>query len=277
VAKKKVAKKKVAKKVTKKKVAKKAAKKKAAKKVAKKKVAKKVAKKKVAKKAAKKVAKKKTAKKVAKKVEKKKVEKKTNKKAEKAAKKEPVKTKSKEMKKVTKASKKSASKPEKMNNSLKEEIAQTQTKINDQIATLSEDFSWDEIADSIASLDFFVDQKSDECAEKACDNIRTTQAYCRLHYISNFQEIKKKREILREGKLQEYIEELIAKYPAKYIEALASDLEDEKDFYKALNSLNIATEFDDTDVDFDSANDDEDDDIETETRTYNQPNRYNDE
>ena len=107
MAKKKVAKKKVAKKATKKKVAKKTTKKKVAKKATKKKVAKKATKKKVAKKATKKkVAKKATKKKVAKKATKKKVAKKATKKkvAKKATKKKVAKkaTKKKVAKKATK-------------------------------------------------------------------------------------------------------------------------------------------------------------------------------
>ncbi|MCT4641122.1 MAG: hypothetical protein N4A33_02420, partial [Bacteriovoracaceae bacterium] len=252
---KKVAKKKVAKKVAKKKVAKKVAKKKVAKKVAKKKVAKKVAKKKVAKKVAKKVTKKAT----------KKVAKKETKKA--AAKKEPKKKEAKS-KKITKEDVK-----------ITPETIEALDKVNDQISELSEDFSWDEIADSIASLDFFVDNKSDECMEKGCENLRTTQMYCRLHYIANWHEIKKKREILKEGKLQVYIEDLISKYPPKYIEAIVSDLEDEKDFYKALHALNIATDVDGDDIDYDNlGGDDEGDDIETDTRGYGaQPQRFEDE
>ena len=51
-----------------------------------------------------------------------------------------------------------------------------------------------EIADAISTLDFFVDNRSDDCLEKGCDNLRTTQQYCRLHYIANWHEIKRKRE-----------------------------------------------------------------------------------
>lgn len=256
--------------VAKKKATKKVAKKKATKKVAKKKVAKKVTKKKVTKKVAKKTVVKKA---IEKKVVKNSVKKEVKKISEKTDSK-PV-TKTAEKKEIKLSVKKETKKP-KVNKVAKEEIIASEIKVNDQIQNLSEDFSWDEIADSIASLDFFVDQKSDECAEEGCDNIRTTQGYCRLHYIANFQEIKKKREILKEGRLQEFIEELISKYPAQYIEALVSDLDDEKDFIKALHSLNIATGFESEDVDFDSAaNDDEDDDIESETRSYTPQSRFN--
>ena len=133
---------------------------------------------------------------------------------------------------------------------------------------MSENFSWDDIADAIASLDFFVDHRSDECAEKGCDNLRTTQQFCRLHYIANWQDVKRKREILKEGRLQEYIEELIAKYPPKYIESILGDLQDDKDFFKALNELNIATEFEYAEESEGVDGDDDGDDIEAETREF---------
>ena len=152
----------------------------------------------------------------------------------------------------------------------KEAVAELEAKVNDEIEDLAENFSWDEISDAISTLDFFVDHRSDDCAEKGCDNLRTTQQYCRLHYIANWYDIKRKREILKEGKLQEYIEELISKYPPKYIESILGDLTDDKDFYKALNDLNITTEFEEFDEDFDTGDnpDEADDDIEMETRTF---------
>ncbi len=141
------------------------------------------------------------------------------------------------------------------------EIQELESKISDQITDLREAFKWEEIAGAISSLDFFVNQRNDECSQKNCDNLRTTQAYCRYHYIANWYEIQKKREILAEGKLQEYIEELVAKYPPKLIEAIVSDLQDDKDFYRALSELGIAQEFDyedEVEVTDDVVDDDED-------------------
>lgn len=162
----------------------------------------------------------------------------------------------------------------------KEAITKLEEKINDEMSALSEHFDWNEVADAIATLDFFVDAKTDECAEKGCDNLRTTQAFCRTHYIANWYDIKKKREILKEGKLQDYIEELISKYPPKFIEAIVSDLSDEKDWYKALNELNISNDFDYNGEDFDGVDSDSDsgdDDISTETRDYTPTVRFGEE
>ncbi len=200
--------------MTKKKTAKKTAKK-TVKKTTKKKTAKKAAKKAAKKKTAKKVAKKKTAKKAAtktktaKKVEKKAKAKKTETKAPKEAKAEHKKA-SKKASKKAKESEEVTDTPSKAS-----EIEEAATKVQDEIAGLSENFDWADVAGAIASLDFFVDHRSDECLEKGCENLRTTQQYCRLHYIANWYDIKRKREILKEGMLQEYIEELISKYPPK--------------------------------------------------------------
>ena len=161
----------------------------------------------------------------------------------------------------------------------KVEIAEAEARVNDEIAVLSENFSWQEIADAISSLDFFVDHRSDDCAEKGCDNLRTSQQYCRLHYIANWYDIQKKREILKEGKLQQYIEELVSKYPPKLIESLLSDLQDDKEFYRALNELNIHSDMEIDDVEFDAAEDDDDadEDIAVETRNFTSSQRFEDE
>ena len=97
-----------------------------------------------------------------------------------------------------------------------------------------------------------------------------------MHYLANWADIKSKREILSTGRLQEYIEELIAKYPPKYIESIVDDLADEKEFYRVLSELNIVSEFEFEEADFDSPDDDEDDDIEIETRTFASHTRYED-
>jgi flagellar biosynthesis GTPase FlhF len=150
-------------------------------------------------------------------------------------------------------------------------------KIGDEIAELREHFNWKEIAEAIGTMDFFIDAKNDECVEKGCDNIRTTQSYCRLHYLRNWKVIQKKRDILKEGKLQEYIEELISKYPPKYIEALLSDLSDDKEFYTVLNQLNITSEFDFEEDEFVNADDDDDDGDDIGIETISSSLRYEDE
>lgn len=164
-----------------------------------------------------------------------------------------------------------------LNKKSENKINDLELKISDEIAELREHFSWHEIADAISTLDFFLDTKGDECIERGCDNIRTTHNYCRIHYLKNWKGTQRKKEILKEGKLQEYVEELISKYPPKFIDAILSDLSDDKEFFKVLHELNITSEFDFEENEFEAdADDDGDDDINIEAR-FTGTMRYEDE
>src|SRR5208337_3703323 len=88
----------------------------------------------------------------------------------------------------------------------------------------------------------------DMCREVACESLCTSGGYCRLHYIKNWKKIKRKELILKEGKLNQYIEELVAKYPDKYIEAIRQDLASEKDFAKVIYDLDLDESVDDFEV-----------------------------
>jgi hypothetical protein len=77
------------------------------------------------------------------------------------------------------------------------------------------------------------------CREVACENLATTGGYCRLHYIKNWKKIKRKESILKEGRLNQYIEELVSKYPDKYIEAIRQDLSSIKEFLKVISDLDL--------------------------------------
>jgi hypothetical protein len=87
------------------------------------------------------------------------------------------------------------------------------------------------------------------CREVACESLCTAGGYCRLHYIKNWKKIKRKELILKEGKLNQYIEELVAKYPDKYIEAIRSDLNDDKAFASVIHDLDLDESTDDFEVD----------------------------
>ena len=86
------------------------------------------------------------------------------------------------------------------------------------------------------------------CREVACEGLATSGGYCRLHYIKNWKKIKRKEAILHEKKLDQYIEELVAKYPDKYIEAIRQDLANDKDFAKVIHDLDLDEGVDDFDV-----------------------------
>jgi hypothetical protein len=83
------------------------------------------------------------------------------------------------------------------------------------------------------------EESSEVCREVACEGLSTTAGYCRLHYIKNWKKIKRKEVILKEGKLNQYIEELVLKYPDKYIEAIRQDLASDKDFAKVIYDLDL--------------------------------------
>lgn len=95
---------------------------------------------------------------------------------------------------------------------------------------------------------------SDEavCREVACEGLATSGGYCRLHYIKNWKKIKRKELILKEKKLNQYIEELVAKYPDKYIEAIKQDLAADKDFAKVIHDLDLDEGADEFDVETES-------------------------
>jgi hypothetical protein len=90
------------------------------------------------------------------------------------------------------------------------------------------------------------------CREVACEGLATTGGYCRMHYIKNWKKIKRKEGILRDGRLNQYIEELVAKYPDKYIEAIRQDLFDDKQFAKVIYDLDLDEGVDDFDVEGES-------------------------
>jgi hypothetical protein len=123
----------------------------------------------------------------------------------------------------------------------------------EEILALSEEFNINDVFASIRSMDLFK-LDNDECVVRGCDNPSTTNGYCRYHYLKLWKDVKKKEQILQEGKLAKIIEDLVRKYPMKYIEAIVQDLADDKSFNHVLKDLDIETEeadlenFDDEDL-----------------------------
>jgi len=123
----------------------------------------------------------------------------------------------------------------------------------EEILALTEEFSINDVFASIRSMDLFK-LDNDECVVRGCDNPSTTNGYCRYHYLKLWKDVKKKEQILQEGKLAKIIEDLVRKYPMKYVEAIVQDLADDKSFNHVLKDLDIETEeadlenFDDEDL-----------------------------
>ncbi|MCB9063443.1 MAG: hypothetical protein H6622_18105 [Halobacteriovoraceae bacterium] len=127
--------------------------------------------------------------------------------------------------------------------------------IAEEVINLARDYSLDDIFASLSELDLF-QSDNDDCIEKGCDNPATTSGYCRLHYIANWTDIKERHEILSEGKLQSYIQDLVNKYPIKQIETILQDLSTDKKFFGVLKELNL----DGDEIDFDDISEDVNDD-----------------
>lgn len=135
----------------------------------------------------------------------------------------------------------------------------------EEILALSEDFAIEDVFSSIRNMELFrVD--SDECVVRGCDNPATTSGYCRYHYIKLWKDVKKKELILSEGKLAKIIEELVRKYPMKFIENIIQDLADDKAFSHVLKDLDIETDENEMDGFDDDELLDDDQDIAFETK-----------
>ena len=80
-------------------------------------------------------------------------------------------------------------------------------------------------------------------------------------------QLRKNEAILVEGKLQDFIEEIVKKYSVKEVEGIIDDLSDEKSFFKALKEMDI--ESGDDDIDFNEEGIDDDQDMALKQRALN--------
>jgi hypothetical protein len=83
------------------------------------------------------------------------------------------------------------------------------------------------------------------CREPGCDLEGFLGGYCRLHYIKNWKKVKRKELILASGQLNNYVEELVNKYPDRYLEVIRQDLSSEKDWSKVVEDLELDSSIDD--------------------------------
>lgn len=77
------------------------------------------------------------------------------------------------------------------------------------------------------------------CREPGCEHELLLSGFCRLHYIKNWRKIKRKEAILASGQLNNYVEELVNKYPDKYLDVIRQDLASEKDWAKVVVDLDL--------------------------------------
>ncbi len=137
---------------------------------------------------------------------------------------------------------------------------ETERKPKSDNPPLAEEYDLTDAWKLIKEPEFFQRGRTDECLEKGCENLAATAGFCRYHYIRNWKDIKVRLMLLKEGRLQQFIEEIVKKYPVEYIQSIMADLASDKDFYQALKELNVDT----ADEEFGEVNIDELDDDEDE-------------
>jgi hypothetical protein len=94
--------------------------------------------------------------------------------------------------------------------------------------------------------------KRNRCREPGCDHDFILVGYCRLHYIKNWRRIKRKESILASGQLNNYVEELVNKYPDKYLDVIRQDLATEKEWGKVVTDLELEGADEDSGVEEDT-------------------------
>lgn len=77
------------------------------------------------------------------------------------------------------------------------------------------------------------------CRAKDCDQAAMVDGYCRYHYLLLWKRIQIRKDILLDGKLEKYVDDLTSRYPDKFLEVLRKDLRTTKDFMAAIAELEI--------------------------------------
>ena len=77
------------------------------------------------------------------------------------------------------------------------------------------------------------------CHHRECDQVATTDIYCRHHYILLWKLIQRKKRILEGDKLKQFIQEIAARYPDKFLDMIRKNLSTERDFTATLQELEI--------------------------------------
>lgn len=77
------------------------------------------------------------------------------------------------------------------------------------------------------------------CRVRDCDQVSNVEGYCRYHYLLLWKKIQVRKSILMDGKLEKYVEDLMARYPDKFLEVIRKDLKTEKDFLSVIQELEI--------------------------------------
>lgn len=77
------------------------------------------------------------------------------------------------------------------------------------------------------------------CRVRDCDQVSNVEGYCRYHYLLLWKKIQFRKHILIDNKLEKYIEDLMARYPDKFLEVIRKDLKSEKDFVSVIQEMEL--------------------------------------
>ena len=123
-----------------------------------------------------------------------------------------------------------------------------------EIAEYEEDLKAVEDDDDDSALDLSddedVEEKDEEiyltdsegrrlCRVRDCDQISNVEGYCRYHYLLLWKKIQIRKHILIDSKLEKYVEDLMARYPDKFLDVIKKDLKTEKDFLSVIQEMEL--------------------------------------
>jgi hypothetical protein len=77
------------------------------------------------------------------------------------------------------------------------------------------------------------------CREAGCENLATTDHYCREHYIKNWARIREKRELLKDGKFEKFARELLSNQSEAVLKVVRHDLSSDETFLQACDDLGL--------------------------------------
>lgn len=77
------------------------------------------------------------------------------------------------------------------------------------------------------------------CKVRDCDQVAMVEAYCRYHYLLLWKKIQIRKQILNDGKLEKYLDDLTSRYPDKFLEVIKKDLKTEKDFMSVIHEMEL--------------------------------------
>jgi hypothetical protein len=167
-----------------------------------------------------------------------------------------------------KGEKAAAQAPSKADAKLKSKSKKVEKKSDDEFEDdlLGDDFGDSEIAEyeedlkevedeeedsSVELSDEEEDDKKDEeiyltdsegrrlCKVRVCDQVANVDEYCRFHYLLLWKKIQIRKDILNDGKLEKYVEDLTSRYPDKFLEVIRKDLKTEKDFLSVIQEMEL--------------------------------------